>query len=74
MPSEKKEHRQKKINDDFRKVVISDKMQEERISVLRKKRAKRKSKITTTLGTSLFMIQHRTRCAIYIPLMQKTSQ
>ena len=38
------------------------------ISVLRKKRAKLKTKIiTTTLGKSLFLIKYRMRYAIYMP-------
>ena len=68
MSSEKKEQSQKqKNNDDFQKVVISDKMQElKKISVLRKKEQSQKQKITTTFGTSLFMIKYRKHYAIYI--------
>ena len=64
-----------KNNKDIRKIVISDQMQKQnRISDLRKKRAKPKTKITTNFGTSLPIIAYRMRCAIYTPLMQKTSQ
>ena len=41
---------------------------QKRFSVLRKKRAKLKSKtITTSFGKSLFLIKHRMRYAIYMP-------
>ena len=64
-----------KNNDDVRKVVISDKMQETKIIFCPpKKKSKAKNKNNDEFGTSLFLIKYRMRCVIYIPLMQKTLQ
>ena len=65
----------KQNNDDFRKVVISEKNARKKNNFCPpKKKSKAKTKITTTFRTSLFVIKYRMRCAIHIPLMQKTSQ
>ena len=69
-PKTKEQSQKQRNNDDFRKVVISDKIQEKKNFCPSKKRAKPKTKITTNFETSLFMIEQRMRCAIYIPLMQ----
>ena len=56
-PPVKKAKSKTNNNGYFRKVVISDKMQETKNNFCPpKKKSKAKTKITTTLGTSLFII------------------
>ena len=64
-PPEKKS--KVKNNDNVRKVVISDKMQEPKNNFCPPKKRAKPKKITKTFRKSLFLIKYRMRYAIYIP-------